>query len=112
MQDASVLYVAALADHDGVTVGAEHRPYHMLASAPMVTRPMSTAPGAMNGDIGAVWAESEQYRQAGDGSDTAHARRHRGCPSRPGGQILGIQSARARSGVRASASSSTIQRVA
>ena len=43
MQHAPVPHVAALADHDGVTVGAQHRPYQTLASAPIVTRPMLAA---------------------------------------------------------------------
>jgi hypothetical protein len=68
VQHAPVLHVAALADHDGVTVGAQHRPVPDARLSP--DRGASDEHGTggdegSSGDIGAVLAEREQWRQAG-----------------------------------------------
>ena len=68
MQDASVLDVAAFADHDGVTVGAEHRPVpdaRLSADGDTSDEHGTGGDEGSSGDIGAVRAEREQWRQAG-----------------------------------------------
>ena len=67
MQDAPVLHVAALADHDGVTVGAQHGPVpdaRLSADRDASDEHGTGGDEGSPGDIGAVLAEREQWRQA------------------------------------------------
>ena len=71
MQDAPVLHVAALADHDGVTVCAEHgRVPHARVRADGYAPDEHGTGGdeGGSGDIGAVPAERDEGRYAGTGA--------------------------------------------